>query len=158
MNRVHCLLVLAALTGPVQAQVTGRQAIPRPGAESVATVSHARGQYVLHCAGCHGMDGAGSSIGNVPDMRRLGQFLRLPGGRDFIIQVPGVMVSGLNDEEVAKVTNWVLAYLAPGSAPPNHQPYDAAEVQRARQTPLLDVAAKRAKLVRLAQDNGIALD
>lgn len=104
------------------------------------------------------MDGAGSSIGNVPDMRRLGQFLQLPGGREFIIQVPGVMGSGLNDEEVAKVTNWVLAYLAPGSTPPNHQPYDAAEVQRARQTPLLDVAAKRAKLVRLAQDNGIALD
>lgn len=152
------LLLWASFAWSVQAQITGRQAAPRPGAESVAAVSHVRSHYVLHCAGCHGLDGAGSHIGKVPDMRQLGQFLRIPGGREFIIQVPGVMGSGLNDEQVAQVTNWVLMNLASGTAPEGHAPYTAAEVQRARQNPLLDVAATRAQLVNLARTQNIALD
>ncbi|HEX5632439.1 MAG TPA: hypothetical protein VFX50_04395, partial [Gemmatimonadales bacterium] len=110
------------------------------------------------CAGCHGIDGAGSRAGQVPDMRRLGRFLELEGGREFLVKVPGVMGSGLSDRQVAEVTNWVLATLAAGSVPAGHRPYDAAEVAQARTDPLVDVAAARARLVAQGRARGISLD
>lgn len=141
-----------------QDTVVGRQAAGRARAESIAVTTSVRSQYVVHCGGCHGIDGAGSSMGNVPDMRRLGAFLRLDGGREFVIKVPGVMGSGLSDQQVADVTNWVLATLAPTSIPAGHTPYDAGEVQRARATPLVDVASARERLIEQARARGIAID
>lgn len=138
--------------------VTGRQIVLRPDAPAVAPVQGgARSLYVLHCAGCHGMDASGSALGRVPDMRRVGDFLHLPGGREFIVKVPGVMGSGLDDAQVAAVTNWVLATLAAPSQPPGHRPYDAAEIQQARASPLLDVAAERYRLVSEARQRGLQL-
>lgn len=152
------LLLLALLWAPhAGAQVTGRMPPPRPGAEALSTATSAHSLYVVHCAGCHGRDGAGSDTGRVPDMRGVGQFLRLDGGRAFLIQVPGVMGSGLDDEQVAQVTNWLLATLAAPSVPAGHRPYDAAEVARARTRPPLDVAAHRAALVAQAQARGVPL-
>ncbi len=149
------LLVLAtsALAG-----VNGRQAPPRPDAETHAPTTSVRSNYVVHCAGCHGMDGSGSALGRVPDMRRLGQFLQIDGGRDFVIKVPGVMGSGLDDRQVADVTNWVLTTLAKASVPADHIPYDESEVRRARSTPLVDVAAARLKLVEQARAQGVSID
>lgn len=138
--------------------VTGRQVVLRADAPPVAPVQGgARSLYVLHCAGCHGMDASGSALGRVPDMRRVGDFLRLPGGREFIVKVPGVMGSGLNDAEVAAVTNWVLTTLAPASLPSDHRPYDANEIRHARITPLIDVAAERERLIAQAQRLGLPL-
>ena len=138
--------------------VTGRQIVLRPNAPAIAPLQGgARSLYVLHCAGCHGMDASGSALGRVPDMRRVGDFLQLPGGREFIVKVPGVMGSGLDDAQVAAVTNWVLATLAAPSQPPDHRPYDAGEIQQARASPLLDVAAERQRLVSEARQRGVAL-
>jgi hypothetical protein len=58
---------------------------------------------------------------------------------------------------VAEVTNWVLATLAPTSLPNDFRPYSADEVRQARATPLVDVAAARARLVAAARERGIAL-
>ncbi|MDP1790428.1 MAG: cytochrome c [Methylibium sp.] len=158
-GRALAVSVLLACTGPaLNAQSLGRQAAPRAKAESVAVTTSVRSQYVVHCAGCHGLDGAGSHVGNVPDMRKLGHFLRVPGGREFVIRVPGVMGSGLSDQQVADVTNWVLTTLAPASLPVDHVPYDAAEVQRARADPLVDVAAARAGLLDEARRLAVPLD
>jgi mono/diheme cytochrome c family protein len=127
-------LVLAiAGSAAAQMSVTGKQVPARADAPSVTIVHSARAAYVAHCAGCHGMDGSGSQLGRVPDMRQLGQFLLLDGGREFLIKVPGVMGSGLSDHEVAQVSNWVLATLAAGTLPPGSRPYDSHEVARARQ-------------------------
>jgi hypothetical protein len=87
-------------------------------------------------------------------MRGLGHFLRVPGGREFLIQVPGVMGSGLNDVQVAQVSNWVLNTLALESIPPEHLPYEPAEIARLRQSPLIDVGATRARLVEQAERLG----
>ena len=154
------LPVLLALAGAMASAgtVLGRQVEPRADAPSVAPTSSVRSLYIVHCAGCHGRDGAGTSVGNVPDMRRLGQFLRLEGGREFVIKVPGVMGSGLSDRQVADVTNWVLATIAPASVPAGHAPYDAVEVRRAREQPLVDVAAARGLLVAQARSRGVAID
>ena len=149
--------VLWLLCGLAVAQVTGRMPAPRSNAEAVSTATSARSLYVVHCAGCHGRDGAGSEIGRVPDMRGAGHFLQVAGGREFLIQVPGVMGSGLDDAQVAEVTNWVLATLAAPSVPAQHQPYSPDEVRRARLNPPLDVAATRERLVAAARTQGLPL-
>ena len=147
----------AAPPAPVhgQTQTTlGRQVVLRADAPSVSPVHGARALYVLHCAGCHGQDGSGSPSARVPDMRQVGRFLRVPGGREFLIQVPGVMGSGLDDTQVAQVSNWVLATLATDSVPAQHRPYEAAEVARLRRQSLVDVGAARAGLVEQAKQIG----
>jgi mono/diheme cytochrome c family protein len=154
---VTALVPVAAWALGGQAMVLGRMVQARPDAPSVATTTSARANFVLHCAGCHGVDGAGSTIGQVPDMRQLGQFLRVPGGREFVIKVPGVMGSGLDDAQVAQVANWVLATIARDSVPEGHLPFDAAEVARARGTPLVDVAAARQRLIEQARTLGVSL-
>lgn len=157
--------VLMGVVSPTQAHevhgntstTLGRQVVLRANAPSVSPVHSARALYVLHCAGCHSLDGSGSTSARVPDMRHLGQFLRVPGGREFLLQVPGVMGSGLNDEQVAQVTNWVLSSIASASIPAQHRDFDAAEVNQARHKPLVDVAATRAQLVQRAQQLGVSL-
>ena len=146
-----------AADAPAVDTLFGSQVPARADAPAVATTSQVRSQYVLHCAGCHGFDGAGSRQGQVPDMRRMGDFLRVPGGREFVLQVPGVMGSGLDDAQVAAVTNWLLATLAAPSRPADFRPYDAAEVARARARPLVDVAAQRRQLVEAGRALGLAL-
>lgn len=155
--RTLTLIATLLCAAPALAQVTGRMPLPRGQAEAVSTATSARSLYVVHCAGCHGRDGAGSDLGRVPDMRGAGHFLRVEGGRQFLIQVPGVMGSGLDDAQVAEVTNWVLATLAAPSVPAPHQPYTADEVRRARAHPPLDVAATRERLVAQARTQGLPL-
>jgi mono/diheme cytochrome c family protein len=134
------------------------QAPHRLNAEARPITTSVRSLYVVHCAGCHGMDASGSPSANVPDMRRLGNFLLLDGGREFVIKVPGVMGSGLTDQQVADVTNWLLATLAKDSLPAGHVAYDVAEVQRARAVPLVDVAGARKRLASQARERGIVID
>ena len=138
--------------------VMGRMVPARADAPSVAAASNARSQYMLSCAGCHGFDGAGSKRSNVPDMRRLGLFLRVPGGRDFIIKVPGVMGSGLSDAQVAEVTNWVLAGMARESVPAATSPYSAEEVRRARASAPVDVMKARGEIVDAARRMGLVIE
>lgn len=159
---LHPIGWLLALALPCAAQgtlpmVAGKQVAARSDAPAVSVTTSARSSYVVHCAGCHGIDGAGAKLGNVPDMRSLGRFLEVPGGREFVVKVPGVMGSGLDDTQVAAVTNWVLATLAAASLPNDFRPYSADEVRQARATPLVDVAAARARLVAAARERGIAL-
>lgn len=131
--------------------VTGRQIVLHPDASAIAPLKGgARSLYVLYCAGCHGMDASGTALGGVPDMRSVGHFLKVSGGREFLLKVPGVMGSGLDDAQVAAVTNWVLTNLAAGSVPAEHRPYEAVEVTRARTQPLRDLEKERLRLLELA--------
>ena len=137
MMKSALLLVLACIAQAAvalggQQTTLGRQVMARPEAPSVATTTHARATYVLHCAGCHGVAGASLPQSYVSGLQRLGDFLRLAGGREFVIKVPGVMGSGLGDAQVAEVANWVLGTIAKDSLPPQHTPYAAADVARAR--------------------------
>ena len=131
-----------------QSGVLGEAVVSR-NAQSKAPTSSARSQYVLHCAGCHGLDGSGAPQAQVPDMRSLAVFLKLDGGREFLLKIPGVMGSGLDDQSVANVSNWVFANLVENK-PEKFQEFTAAEVAKARQSPLNDVALARTKLQQLA--------
>jgi mono/diheme cytochrome c family protein len=106
--------------------------------------------YVLHCRGCHGPQGQGIP-GTVRDFRgELGQFLRVAGGRAYLIRVPGVAQSELSDARTAALLNWLLHEF--GDAP-DFVPFTPAEVAQHRRPPLSDP-----KHVRRALLQGIKAD
>lgn len=145
----------AALAGLITAAgsiagVLGTSAPVNPSAPSIAPVSDARKLFILHCAGCHGQDGLGSGPtgkSGVPDLHLMGALLRVPGGREFLIQVPGVMGSGLDDAQVAAVSNWMLERFVPLAQRTNTAPYTPADVRQARLRPLTDVMRTRQALL-----------
>lgn len=136
-----------------QAGTLGTMAPIRSQAESKAKTHSARSAYILHCAGCHGMDGRGVSQAQVPDLREMADFLKVPGGREFLIKVPGVMGSALSDAEIAEVTNWMLTDGIGRSPPGRFQPYTEKEVREARRSPLVDVMQSRQALINLMRDS-----
>ena len=103
--------------------------------------------YILQCQGCHLADGAGTP-GKVPALKHeVGRFLQVPGGRQFLIQVPGTSQSALNDAEVAGVLNWILENFSSEQLPADFVPYSRKEISRYRQPPLANVSAVRASLM-----------
>jgi hypothetical protein len=114
--------------------------------------------YVLHCSGCHSMDGSGHPEFGVPDFRnQVGYFLRLPEGRAFLMQVPGLLNAGLPDGRRAAVTNYVVKTFAGDSLPPDFLPYTTEEAKRYRENRPADIAAKRAQLYQQLNGLGYAL-
>ena len=112
-------------------------------------MSSARINYILHCQGCHLVDGAGTEE-KVPALKNeVGRFLHVPGGREFLIQVPGTSQSALSDAEVAAVLNWILENFSGEQLPADFVPYDAEEISRYRRPPLANVSEVRANLMEL---------
>lgn len=108
-----------------------------------------RQYYLLNCAGCHQFDASGSAAHEIPKMRGVvGNFLRLPEGRAFLVQVPGTSNSALSDAQIAVLLNWMLPHFSSEQIPPDFVPYTADEVTRLRKQRLDDVAATRAAIVR----------
>lgn len=124
-----------------------------------AGMSPAQSNFILHCGGCHGVDGAGNAEA-VPDLRRqVGFFLYLPEGRAYLARLPNVAFSTLNDQELADMLNFMVFTLGDGSAPTGAKPYQAAEVKSLRSASLIGtpLRAYRAQLInRLIQDYGAA--
>lgn len=118
------------------------------GAAAADDSARAHMQYLHHCAGCHLADGTGEPAKGIPSMRgQLGLFLTVPGGREFIVQVPGVMNSPLSDRDTANLMNWLLPTITAETLPANTPPYTTEEIARLRATRPLDVMAVRATLV-----------
>jgi mono/diheme cytochrome c family protein len=103
--------------------------------------------YMIECQGCHLPDGSGKP-GAVPTLRdSMGRFVEVPGGRAFLVQVPGSAMSPLSDARLAAVLNWMIREFGPEDAARRLRPYDAAEVAVWRSKPLVDVEATRAALI-----------
>jgi mono/diheme cytochrome c family protein len=103
--------------------------------------------YAVTCQGCHRADGAGTP-GTVPALAgSVGKFLRVPGGREFLVRVPGVAQAPLDDAALAAVINWMLARFGGDDVPGAFAPYAAEEVGRLRQRPLTDVERERRELI-----------
>lgn len=103
--------------------------------------------YMLHCQGCHRPDGSGVP-GEVPDLRgQVARILAAPGGRAFLVQVPGAANAPLSDADLAVLLDWMLARFDPAHLPADFAPYGAAEVGALRATPLAKVKETRAALV-----------
>ena len=112
-----------------------------------ASDERSRSDYLIHCTGCHAHDGSGH-VGRVPALRnQVGHFLNVAGGREFLVRIPGVAQSPLNNERTAAVLNWILREFGGDSTAQGFKPYNAAEIARHRDDPLLDPAAERARLL-----------
>jgi mono/diheme cytochrome c family protein len=96
-------------------------------------VDFARQNYLLHCAGCHLPDGRGSAANDVPTLRDIpGHFTRVPEGRAFLTQVPGIAYSPLSDAEAAEILNWMLYQYSSDTLPADFTPFTEGEVKRLR--------------------------
>ncbi len=107
----------------------------------------ARFDYLLHCSGCHRTDGSGSAP-DVPSLRGpVGPLVSSPDGREYIARVPEVAQSPLDDDDLARLLNWMLRAFNADSLPPGFRPYDAREVGAARNRILADPIRARAEIV-----------
>lgn len=114
-----------------------------------AATSPVQTAYMLGCQGCHLEDGRGFPQRGVPALNGfVGNFLKVPGGREYLVRVPGAAQSELSDERLADVLNWMLRTFSPAQLPAHFTPYTAAEVGRLRKSPLAEVAPVRGDLLR----------
>ncbi len=115
-------------------------------AEQPANPEQARVDYMLNCQGCHLPDGGGA--GDVPRMRGfVGNFLKVPDGREFLVRVPGSANAALSDARLAELLNWMLLEMSRNELPADFRPYTAEEVGEHRSKPLRDVFETRARLM-----------
>ncbi len=105
-----------------------------------------RVNYMVNCQGCHLPDGRGLP-GTVPEMKGfLANFLTVPGGREYLVQVPGVANSTLGDADLAALMNWLVPEMGP-RIPSDFKPYSAQEIGALRRNRLQDVNSARGALV-----------
>jgi mono/diheme cytochrome c family protein len=126
-----------------------------PAAAEDAATRRARLDYMLHCSGCHDMDGSGHPTKGIPDFRdQVGYFTGLPEGRAMLMQIPGLLSAGLTDERAAAVTTWLVRRFAGASLPSDFQPYTAEEARRYRESRPADIAGARARIYRQIAEAG----
>ena len=129
MLRILCLLVIGLICAGVFAS-------PRI-------------SYLLHCGGCHLPDGRGVPP-EVPTLRdELGKLVQIPGGRDYIVRVPGASQAPISDQELADVLNFVLMEFNEPTLPSDFKPLQESEVSASRRNILADPFKYRDKLWRL---------
>jgi hypothetical protein len=95
------------------------------------------------------MDGSGDVRGRVPDLRaEIGRMAALPSGRAYLVQVPGVNNTGLDDTRIARVVNWLVHEFGGAHRPANFEPFTPGEVGRLRAQRPVDIVAARRVLLR----------
>jgi hypothetical protein len=103
--------------------------------------------YMIHCQGCHLADGSGHPP-DVPSFTgQLGEFLRVEGGRAYLVQVPGTANAPLDDRSVAQLLNWMLERFSDSMRRAEFAPYSAQGVAGYRREKLADPAARRKSLL-----------
>ena len=111
--------------------------------------------YQVFCRGCHLPDASGIE-GKVPRIKGyIGNFLKIDGGREFLVRVPGAANAAIDDKQLADLMNWIIVNFAGASLPENYHPYTAAEVGMLRRRPLNDVITVRADLVKQIDKAGV---
>ena len=102
--------------------------------------------YWLHCGGCHLLDGTGAPP-EVPSLiDEPGRIAGLPGGREYLVRIPGVAQAGLDDARLAEVLNYMLEAFSPSTVPAEFGPYTAEEVARHRGRVLVDPLRTRLEI------------
>ena len=101
-------------------------------AEDAQPARSAETMWMLNCQGCHRQDasGTGSEVPPMPGI--VARFLSVPGGREYLIRVPGVATAPLSDESIAVLVNWMLKKFDPKNVPGDFIPYTGEEVASLR--------------------------
>jgi mono/diheme cytochrome c family protein len=108
--------------------------------------------YMMECQGCHLADGSGE-INSIPTLHNnIAKFPAVPGGREYLVQVPGVASSSLSDQEITAVLNWMLTKFGPAEWTRRYTPYTVEEVTVLRKQPLTETGSRRAELVLLMKN------
>lgn len=128
---------------------------------SIASAALAGGSpaelYTLNCWGCHKPRAEGIP-GTVPRLAdSMANFLRVPGGREYLVEVPGVAASALSNAEIAEVLNWLLVTFNKAEMPLDFKPYTAAEIARYRPHQLIRITETRDDLVKRLKAKGIVV-
>ncbi|MEO0498771.1 MAG: cytochrome C [Pseudomonadota bacterium] len=138
----------------VASYAIGSAALAAPPASlpGVGHIGKARQDWILQCQGCHRADASGTAD-TTPAMNGvIGSFLKVPGGREFLVQVPGVSTAPLTDKALASLVNWTLWTFDKENIPADFEPYTASEVGELRKTPLrVDTDKRRAELIALIE-------
>ena len=109
--------------------------------------ARAQADYMIHCQGCHVPDGSGFP-GKVPDLRAsLPQLLARPGGRAFLVQVPGSAQSALSDARLAETLNWMVRTFGADAHSRDFAAFTEDEVSALRATRLENVSQRRADIL-----------
>jgi mono/diheme cytochrome c family protein len=120
---------------------------------AIGTATTARAQmslpvlYTLHCSGCHGAAGHGVPERGIPDLHNAGSYVALPQGRAYLVQVPGISQSRLDDATAARILNYVLARFSATELPADFKPYTAGEVTSLRADKASDAETRRAQIL-----------
>ncbi|WP_433766474.1 cytochrome C [Pseudomonas putida] len=147
-----------AIPNPNQHHAPGNESPQTPIAQANYSVGV---NYQLQCAGCHLGDGSGSAANDTPRMKGfVGNFLKVPGGREFLVRVPGMSQSALNNAQLADLLNWLMREdgMAGKSMPEHYQPYTADEVAALRAKTMLNLPGTRGELIKAMRAQGIAID
>jgi mono/diheme cytochrome c family protein len=111
--------------------------------------------YTLNCWGCHKPRAEGIP-GTVPRLAdSMANFLRVPGGREYLVEVPGVAASALSNAEIAEVLNWLLITFNKAEMPAEFKPYTSAEIAKYRPHQLIRITETRDDLVKRLKAKGI---
>ncbi len=98
--------------------------------------------YLKGCAGCHGVRGEAEHA--LPRMEGfVGAFLCSAEARAYIVRLPNVAFSTLDDRDLADMMNYVVFDLGGQSAPKGARPYSPAEVAMLRRRPLKNESLMR---------------
>lgn len=104
--------------------------------------------YILHCSGCHGLNGQGLPENGIPALHDAGRWATLPAGRAYLVQVPGIAASQIDDTTAARLLNYSLRTYAADQLGPAFQAFDADEVRRLRTGIATDPERRRQNLER----------
>jgi hypothetical protein len=144
--RLAVLLMVAALPVGAADYAPGRPLESHAGA---------RLDYALKCKGCHGLWGQGTP-GHVPRLDGfVGLFTHLVEGRDYLMRVPGVARSVLDDVRLTAVLNWVLETYGREQVAPGFRPFTVEEVAEARRRPLEDRKGLRDRMLAELRARGL---
>lgn len=152
------LALARAIPDPAQKHAPGNEELQKPIAQAGYSTPV---NYQLQCAGCHLGDGTGSKANDTPKMKDfVGNFLKVEGGREFLVRVPGMSQSALNNAQLADLLNWLMRKdgMAGKSMPEHYQPYTEAEVAAVRKVALLNLPDTRAGLIKQMREKGIAIE
>lgn len=142
-------LLLAASLFCATAAVVAQAGLAASGGTAPNMASNGRKphvNYMTECQGCHMPDGHGIA-GRVPSMKgELYRFLDVPGGRAFLVQVPGSANSKLSDADLSSLLNWLIPKMG-GPAEGAFKPYTPEEVAAYRARRMVDVVNTRAALI-----------
>ncbi|MFY8194760.1 cytochrome C [Novosphingobium sp. B1] len=128
----------------LQASSDPRAATVAQGLGAITDPELARGDYVEHCAGCHGVQGL-SAPARLPELRgRVGYMMCTAETRSYLLRLPNIAKSRIADnQQLADMLNFMVFGLGGDSVLPGTRPFTADEVASERRFALTSASLVR---------------